>query len=394
MNADAATLLKPAGANPPKSPAAGSNPPDARGAGFNPPKARGAGSNPKVRFDQFETVEVPDEWSPTGLAPGAGPDGEPLPDPRTTVTLEPAKSIVARNDSPDVPFDQSINPYRGCEHGCIYCFARPTHAFLGLSPGLDFETKIIARPNAAELLDAELRKPSYQCRHLAVGTNTDPYQPAENKLAIFRRCLEVLAAFNQPLSITTKGHLVTRDTDLLAPMAAKGLVGVGVSITTLDRDLAREMEPRASVPSRRLDAIRRLSASGIPVTVMIAPVVPVLTDHELERIMGAARAAGAADAAFILLRLPYEVKDLFVEWLEARFPAKAKHVLSLIRQQRDGKLNDAQFGRRMKGQGEYARLLSTRFTIAKKRLGFPGRTPLVTTLFRPPPRPGDQLRLL
>jgi DNA repair photolyase len=357
-------------------------------------KSRAAGSNPKVRFDALETVEVPDAWSPTGLVPGAGPDGEPPPDPRTTVTLEPAKSIIARNDSPDVPFDQSINPYRGCEHGCIYCFARPTHAFLGLSPGLDFETRIIARPNAAELLEAELRKPGYQCRHLAVGTNTDPYQPAENRLGIFRQCLEVMAAFGQPLSITTKGHLVTRDIDILAPMAARGLVGVGVSVTTLDRDLAREMEPRASVPSRRLDAIRKLSAAGIPVTVMVAPVVPVLTDHELERILGAAREAGAVDAAYLLLRLPHEVKDLFTEWLEARFPAKARHVLSLIRQQRDGKLNDAQFGRRMKGQGEYARLLATRFSIAKKRLGFPGRAPLVTELFRPPPRAGDQLRLL
>jgi len=358
------------------------------------PKARAAGLNPKVRFDRFETVEVPDDWSATGLVPGAGPDGEPASDPRTTVTLTPAKSFITHNDSPDIPFDKSINPYRGCEHGCIYCFARPTHAFLGLSPGLDFETKIIARPNAAELLDAELRRPSYVCKHLAVGTNTDPYQPAENKLGIMRQCLGVMAAFNQPVTITTKGNLVTRDIDILAGMAAKGLVSVGVSITTLDRGLAREMEPRAAVPAKRIEAIRMLSAAGIPVAVMVAPVIPVLTDHELERIMTAAREAGAIDASCLLLRLPYEVKDLFVDWLEARFPAKAKHVLSLIRQQRDGKLNDANFGSRMKGQGEYARLLSTRFTIAKKRLGFPGRPQLRTDLFRPPPRVGDQLRLL
>ena len=360
-----------------------------------PLKARAAGSNPKVRFDRLETVAVPDDWSATGLVPGVGPDDEPPPDPRTTITLEPAKSIIAHNESPDISFDQSINPYRGCEHGCIYCFARPTHAYLGMSPGLDFETRIIARPNAAMLLDAELRKPSYKPRQLAVGTNTDPYQPAENRHRIWRACLEVIAAFNQPLSITTKSHLVTRDIDLLAPMAAKGLVGVGVSITTLDRDLAREMEPRASVPARRLDAIRQLSAAGVPTIVMVAPVIPALTDHELERIMEAAREAGAVDAACLLVRLPHEVKDLFAEWLEARFPAKAKHVLSLLRQQRDGKLNDAGFGNRMKGQGEFGKLLATRFAIARKKLGFPGRSsPLRADLFRPPPRAGDQLRLL
>jgi len=356
------------------------------------PKARAAVSNPKVRFDALETVAIDDGWSTREGEAAALAD--PPPDPRTTITLEPAKSIVAHNDSPDIGFDQSINPYRGCEHGCIYCYARPTHAYLGLSPGLDFETKIIARPNAAALLDAELRRPSYVCRHLAVGTNTDPYQPAENRLGIMRACLEVMAAFNQPVSITTKGHLVTRDIDILAPMAAKGLVGVGISITTLDRALAREMEPRASVPAKRLDAIKALAAAGIPVTVMVAPVIPVLTDHELERIMAAAKEAGATNAAYILLRLPHEVKDLFGEWLEARFPAKARHVLSLVRQNRDGKLNDASFGARMKGQGEFARLLSTRFTMAKKRLGFAGSAALVTDLFRPPPRPGDQLRLL
>ncbi len=365
----------------------------ARGAHSNPPKARGAVSNPKVRYDALTTVAIDDGWSTAESEAAALAD--PPSDPRTTITLEPAKSIIARNSSPDIGFDQSINPYRGCEHGCIYCFARPTHAYLGLSPGLDFETRIIARPNAAELLEAELRKPGYVPRQLAVGTNTDPYQPAENKHAIMRACLEVMARFNQPVSITTKSHLVTRDIDILAPMAAKGLAGVGVSITTLDRDLAREMEPRASVPAKRLEAVRALAAAGIPTIVMVAPVVPVLTDHELERIMTVARDAGAQDASYILLRLPFEVKDLFVEWLEARFPAKAKHVLSLIRQQRDGQLNDATWSRRMKGQGEYARLLGTRFSIARKRLGFAGhRSALDASQFRVPPRPGDQLRLL
>ncbi|HEY1721512.1 MAG TPA: PA0069 family radical SAM protein [Magnetospirillaceae bacterium] len=366
--------------------------PRARGAVSNPPKARGAVSNPKPRFDTLDTVAIDDGWStPEGEAEALA---ELPPDPRTEIALQPAKSIIARNASPDIPFGQSINPYRGCEHGCIYCFARPGHAFLGLSPGLDFETKIIARPNAAQLLDAELRKPGYVCEHLAVGTNTDPYQPAENKLGIFRDCLKVLAAFNQPLSITTKSHLVTRDLDILVPMAKKGLVSVAISVTTLDRDIAREMEPRAPVPMKRIEAIRTLSAAGIPTTIMVAPVVPVLTDHEMERIMTAGREAGALDAAYILMRLPYEVKDLFVEWIESRYPAKARHVLSLVRQQRDGQLNDATWAVRMKGQGEFARVLATRFSMARRRLGFPGKSGrLNTTLFAPPPKAGDQLRL-
>jgi DNA repair photolyase len=358
------------------------------------PKSRAAVSNPKVRFDVLETVAVPDEWSTTGRVPGGGPDDEPLPDPRTTVALEQARSIIARNESPDVPFGQSINPYRGCEHGCIYCFARPTHAYLGLSPGLDFETKLVARPNAAALLDAELRKKGYVCEPLAVGTNTDPYQPTENRLGIMRECLAVMAAFNQPVTITTKGALVTRDIDILAPMAARNLCSVAVSVTTLDRGLARAMEPRAAVPAKRIEAIRMLSAAGIPVAVLVAPVIPALTDHELERIMAAARGAGAIAASFLLVRLPHEVKDLFAEWLEANVPGKAKHVLSLIRQQRDGKLNDAAFGSRMKAQGNHGALLAARFAVAKKKLGFSGWPPLRTDLFRAPPRAGDQLRLL
>jgi DNA repair photolyase len=360
------------------------------------PQSRGAVSNPKVRFDKIDTVAIDDGWSTAESEAEAlaelPPDG--VIGPRTEIALQPAKQIITRNTSEDIPFSQSINPYRGCEHGCIYCFARPGHAYLGLSPGLDFETKIIARPNAAELLDAELRKPTYRCESLAVGTSTDPYQPAENRLGIFRDCLKVMAAFNQPVSIVTKSHLITRDIDILAPMAKKRLASVGVSITTLDRDLARAMEPRASVPAKRLEAIRTLIGAGVPTIVMVAPVIPVLTDHEMERVMAAAREAGALDAAYILMRLPMEVRDLFVEWIEARYPAKAKHVLSMIRQQRDGQLNDAQWGRRMRGQGEYARLLATRFAIARKRLAFPGKAGrLDTSLFAPPPKAGDQLKL-
>ncbi len=350
------------------------------------PRARGTGSNPKPRFDAQETVPFDDGWP--------DPDADLAPDPRTTVTVEPAKSIIAHNDSPDIGFNQSINPYRGCEHGCIYCYARPTHAYLGFSPGLDFETRIIARPNAAALLDAELRKPSYRCELLAVGTNTDPYQPAENKLGIMRECLGVMEAFHQPVGITTKGHLVTRDIDILAPMAERRLAAVGVSVTTLERDLCRTMEPRAATPAKRLEAIRLLSQAGIPVTVMVAPIIPFLNDHEMERIMAAAREAGATHAAYTFLRLPLEVKALFSDWLETHHPNKARHVLSLIRQSRDGKLSDSQFGRRMGGQGEFAALVRKRFDLLYKKLGFESHWSLDTSQFRPPPRPGDQLSLL
>lgn len=351
-----------------------------------PIRTRGTPTNPKNRFDTLATTEFDDGWTEI--------EEEPLADPRTTITPELAKSILTRNDSPDIPFDQSINPYRGCEHGCIYCFARPGHAYLGMSPGLDFETRIIAKPNAARLLEQELRRPNYRCDVIAIGTNTDPYQPAENKLRIMRGCLEVMKSFNQPVGIVTKSFLVTRDIDLLAPMAAQGMASVGISITTLDRDLCRKMEPRAATPAKRLEAIRMLSAAGIPVRVMVAPINPFLTDHELERILEAGAEAGASNASMLLLRLPYEVKDLFAEWLDAHFPGKAEHVLSLIRQSRDGKLNQPEFGRRFKGEGKHVELLSARFAIAKRRLGLGAKhIKLDTSRFRPPPRSGDQFAL-
>jgi DNA repair photolyase len=358
----------------------------------NTPKSRGSGTNPKPRFDRLETVASDDGWYP----PDLDENGEPAPDPRTQIILERAKSIISHNDSPDIGFDQSINPYRGCEHGCVYCFARPGHAYLGMSPGLDFETRIIAKPNAAELLERELRKPGYRCRPIGLGTNTDPYQPAENKLRIMRGCLEVMAAFNQPVTIVTKSFLVTRDIDLLAPMAAKGLARVGVSVTSLQRDLARTLEPRAATPGRRLEAIRLLAEARIPVTVMVAPIIPFLTDSEMERILEAAREKGADHAGWTLLRLPYEVKDLFRDWLDEHAPAKANHVLSLIRQSRDGRLNDPEFTSRQRGTGEYALVLAARFALAVKRFGYnrTGSRTLVTSLFQPPPAPGDQLNLI
>jgi DNA repair photolyase len=353
-----------------------------------PPKPhRGAVSNPTGRFEPHAREAADDDWD---LAE------DDLPPLRTTVTVDATRTILARNDSPDIPFDRSINPYRGCEHGCIYCFARPSHAWLGLSPGLDFETRLLAKPEAALLLEAELRARGYRCRPIAIGTNTDPYQPIERERRIMRQVLEVLAAFDHPVVITTKSALVTRDIDVLAPMAAKGLAAVGISVTTLDRDLARRMEPRAAVPDKRLDAIRALSESGIPVKVMAAPVIPFLTDAELERILEAGAEAGARSAGYILLRLPLEIKDLFAEWLEAHAPGKARHVMSLMRQSRDGKLYEAEFGTRMKGTGTYAELLAKRFALAVKRLGLDDNRhlfPLDTSRFRPPPRPGDQMDL-
>ncbi|HSV27948.1 MAG TPA: PA0069 family radical SAM protein, partial [Candidatus Omnitrophota bacterium] len=313
---------------------------------------------------------------------------------KTNMHVEKPRTIVTRNESPDISFDRSINPYRGCEHGCIYCFARPSHAWLGLSPGLDFETRLLAKPDAPRLLEAELRHPRYRPAVIAIGTNTDPYQPIERERRIMRGCLEVLSAFNHPVMITTKGAMVTRDIDILAPMAAKRQAMVGISVTTLDRDLCRTLEPRASTPRSRLDAIRRLSEAGIPVAVMVAPVIPFVTDHELERILEAAREAGAVAAHYILLRLPYEVKDLFAEWLETHVPGKAAHVLSLVAQSRGGKLYDATHGRRFTGTGANADLLAQRFKVACKRLVFgPRDVALDTSRFQPPPKAGDQLAL-
>jgi len=324
-------------------------------------KGRGATLNPEGRFEKDARDAFDDGW-------GAPVEDEPG-RPRTVVTAERVKSIISRNDSPDIPFTCSINPYRGCEHGCIYCYARPSHAYLDLSPGLDFETRLFAKVNAAERLREELAKPSYECSTITVGANTDPYQPIEREWKITRSIVEVVAGCNQPIGIITKNALVERDLDLLAPMAAKGLASVFVSVTTLDHDLARRMEPRASAPARRIEAIRRLVEAGVPTGVMVAPIVPLLTDSETEKILEAAAQAGARSAGYVLMRLPYEVKDLFRDWLMHHYPLKAAHVMSRVRQMRDGRDNDPHFGSRMKGSGEFADLLKLRFDKACKRLG-------------------------
>jgi DNA repair photolyase len=293
-----------------------------------------------------------------------------------------------------VPFDRSINPYRGCEHGCIYCFARPTHAYLGLSPGLDFETRIFSKPEAPELLRAELAKPGYRPAVIALGANTDPYQPVERELRITRRLLEVLLEHEHPASVVTKSHLVLRDLDLLVPMAQRGLASVFVSVTTLDADLARRMEPRAATPELRLDAIRRLAAAAVPVGVLASPMIPALNDAELEGILEAASSAGARTAGYILLRLPLELKELFAEWLQAHYPAKTSHVLNLLRETRGGALYRSGFGERMRGTGPYARLLEERFRLASRRHGLDAPLPpLDVTRFRPPRPAGAQLQL-
>ncbi|HEU5094997.1 MAG TPA: PA0069 family radical SAM protein [Reyranella sp.] len=327
---------------------------------------RGALSNASSRYDSEKRVRTTDGWEPS--AEQASEDDE-LPPLRTTLTRDATRTILARNTSPDVPFDRSINPYRGCEHGCIYCFARPTHAYLGLSPGLDFETKILFKPDAAKLLVAELASPKYRCDVVAMGTNTDPYQPVERELKVTRQILRVLSDFNNPVGIVTKNHLVTRDIDILGDMARRNLAEVFLSVTTLDRDLARAMEPRASAPYRRLEAIRRLAEAGVPVGVMTAPMIPGLNDHEMESILEAAMDAGATRAGFTVLRLPLEIKDLFDEWLRTHRPDRAERVLSLIRQMRGGALYQAEFGLRMRGEGPIAQLLSARFSAAVKRLG-------------------------
>jgi DNA repair photolyase len=350
-----------------------------------PRRGRGATLNPEGRFESRRILPVEDRWWIEDEAPPAVP---------TTVTPEATRTILARNDSPDIGFDRSINPYRGCEHGCVYCFARPTHAWLGLSPGLDFETRIISKPEAARLLDAELRRPGYRCEVVALGSNTDPYQPVERELRITRGVLEVLRAFNHPVAVVTKSSLVLRDLDLLAPMAARRLAGVAISVTTLDRDLARRMEPRAASPDRRLRTIRALNDAGVPVTVLASPMIPAINDAELEAILAAAVAAGARNAGYILIRLPHELKDLFADWLTVHRPLRARHALALIRTTRGGDLYDAAFGKRMKGSGPYADLLARRFATTCRRLGLRGRDfEFDTTLFRPPPGPGDQMGL-
>ena len=313
---------------------------------------------------------------------------------RTEVRDEIARSVITFHKSPDLSFDRTINPYRGCEHGCIYCFARPSHAFLGLSPGLDFETRLIARPNAAVQLRKELSNPRYKPRTIAIGTNTDPYQPIEKKREIMRAILQVLDEFNHPVGIVTKGTLIERDVDILAPMAAKGLVRVGISITTLDPELSRAMEPRVPMPAARIRTIARLTAAGVPVRVMVAPVVPALTDHELEAILEAAKAAGAVAASSITLRLPREVAALFSDWLADHFPDRAARVMGRVRELHGGKDYDPDFGTRMVGQGQWAVMTQQRFRLATRRLGL-DRTlpPLRSDLFERPAQAGDQLSL-
>jgi DNA repair photolyase len=350
-----------------------------------PAKGRGATFNPENRFRREQRAAVDDGW---GAPSDTGESDEPPPL-KTIVRIQPARTIISRNDSPDIPFTQSINPYQGCEHGCVYCYARPTHAYLDLSPGLDFETKLFAKPEAAALLRAELAKPGYRCEPIALGTNTDPYQPIEREWKITRSVIEVLAEFDHPLTITTKGALIERDLDLLAPMAAKGLVRVFVSIAMLDRGLARKLDPRAAAPHRRLAIIKALGAAGVPVGVNVAPVIPQLTDHELEAILEAAAAAGARHAGWTMLRLPREVAPLFRDWLAAHYPLRAAHVMSIVRQIRGGRDNEPRFGARMGGQGEFAELIRKRFALACKRLGLNTArdAPLATQRFRPPAAP-------
>ncbi len=348
-------------------------------------KGRGAGENPAGRFDAWGREPEDDGW-------GAPPEEEvPL---ATELFADAAKSVITHNDSPDLPFSQSINPYRGCEHGCIYCYARPSHAWLGLSPGLDFETKIAYKAEAAALLRGELARPGYVCAPIALGTNTDAYQPAERRLRITRGIVELLAACRHPLTIVTKSALVERDLDLLAGMAQENLVQVMFSLTTLDGELARSLEPRAARPRRRLEAMGRLAQAGVPVGVLAAPVIPALTDHELEAILAAAREAGADCAAYTLLRLPYEVKELFEAWLARHAPGRAAHVLSLVRQMRDGRLNDPRFVARMTGAGLFAELINQRFRVACRRLGLnERRLELDCSRFRPPREENGQLSL-
>ena len=344
-------------------------------------RARGADSRPAARFEPYHTEREHDGWD-------IPPEQSLL---KTEVAQERARSIITRNNSPDVPFDRSVNPYRGCEHGCIYCFARPSHAYLGLSPGLDFETRITAKPNAPDLLAAEIARRGYRVAPLAFGTNTDPYQPIESQLGIMRGCLQVLHDWNHPLALVTRGATVMRDADL---MGARGLATVGISLTTLDATLARQMEPRAPSPATRLRMIRRLSDAGVPVRVMIAPVIPVLTAHEIERILQAATDAGARAASMIPLRLPLEVAPLFRDWLDRHHPGKAAHVMSQVQAMRGGRDNDPRFGNRMRGEGHEADLLHQRFRLARRRLGLTGRLEsLDCSQFAPPPRAGDQLSL-
>lgn len=335
-------------------------------------RGRGALSNASGRFEKYAVSDFDDGWSNQDIQVAE----------RTVASIDDTKTILAKNESPDIPFDRSINMYRGCEHGCIYCFARPTHAFLGFSPGLDFETKLFAKPNAAILLRKELQKRTYRPKVIAIGTNTDPYQPIERQFRIMRDVLEVLAEHRHPVAIVTKGAGVVRDIDILSQMARDGLVRVGISVTTLDPTLARKMEPRASAPRKRLEAIKALAEAGVPVGVMAAPMIPSLTDHELEAILEASALSGAQWADYILLRLPLEVATLFQEWLHATVPNRAARVMRMIKETHGGKINDAQWGKRLRGAGVYAQLVARRFRVAVKRNRLATeRAPLRTDLF-------------
>lgn len=352
-----------------------------------PIKGRGATINPEGRFETRRREDFDDGWAS---------DEDPPPSPITELFIDHARSIITRNDSPDIPFTQSVNPYRGCEHGCVYCYARPAHAYLNLSPGLDFETKLFYKPNAAALLEEELRKPGYKPEWISLGANTDPWQPVERRLGITRGILEVLARFRHPVGIVTKGAaIIERDLELLAEMARDRLVMVAISITTLDPELKRTLEPRASAPATRLRVMRQLADAGVPVMVMFSPVIPAVNDAEMERVLEAARDAGARHASYVMLRLPHEVKDLFRDWLQVHLPLRAGHVMSLVRQTRGGKDYDSDYATRMSGQGVYAGVIAQRFRTACLRLElnterFVG---LSTAHFRVPPRSGEQLGL-
>src|SRR5512141_666320 len=338
-------------------------------------RGRGAHSNASGRYEPLARIAFDDGWRTL----------DELPAFKTTVQADATRKIITRNSSPDIGFDRSINPYRGCEHGCVYCFARPTHAYLGLSPGLDFESKLFMKPEAAELLEKELAAANYQPRVIAIGTNTDPYQPIERRYQVMRRILEVLERVGHPVGIVTKSALVLRDLDILARMAERKLAKVALSVTTLDPELARKMEPRAATPMRRLETLRRLAQVGVPTTVMVAPVIPALNDMEIERILDAAQAAGVKEAGYVLLRLPLEVRDLFREWLTANYPDRGGHVFKLIRDMRGGKDYDSTWGKRMKGTGPYAWMIGRRFEMACEKLGLnASKFSLSTAHFRPP----------
>jgi len=348
-------------------------------------RGRAAGINPSGRYEALSRHVFDDGWDTI----------EDLPPFKTEVQVEKPRTIITRNTSPDISFDRSINPYRGCEHGCVYCFARPSHAYMGLSPGLDFEARLFAKPDAARLLERELSKEGYQPRTIAIGTNTDPYQPIEKTWRIMREILEVLEARQHPVGIVTKSALVMRDIDILARMAEKGLAKVALSVTTMDRMLARTMEPRAATPTRRLEAMKALSQAGIPVSVMVAPIVPGLNDHEIERILDSAASLGAKEAGYVILRLPLEVSPIFRDWLLRHYPDRYRHVISLVRSMRDGKDYDAEWGKRMKGSGPYAWQIGRRFEMAARKLGMnEGRRKLRTDLFVGGNAGSEQLTLL